>query len=288
MIGDSLKSNIKKRIFIVGCPRSGTTLLQSIFLTHKDIISFPETHLFTIIKYNSKMIFKNLFNTYYIIKKFFNINKKGYNFKYPFIPLDLKNAYNFIFEQFDNITLENKKNIWLEKTPFHLYSIEEINSISPDEVVFLHLIRNPLDTIASLYDATNNFKSAWSNLNIDETIERYKKDFNITKQYINKNNHYLVIYENLSDCEYIENLFNILDISPEYNLNNVGKASKSIILDNEPWKNKNTQNISIDKSHPKFKKVFTQDEQSYVLNKVQGLMLEYEKTILNNKLLGIN
>ena len=37
---------IKDRIFIVGCPRSGTTLLQSLLAAHPQIHSFPETHFF--------------------------------------------------------------------------------------------------------------------------------------------------------------------------------------------------------------------------------------------------
>ena len=38
---------IQKRIFIVGCPRSGTTLLQSLLLKHNEITSFPESHFFS-------------------------------------------------------------------------------------------------------------------------------------------------------------------------------------------------------------------------------------------------
>lgn len=33
------------RVFIVGCPRSGTTLLQCLLAAHSQMISFPETHL---------------------------------------------------------------------------------------------------------------------------------------------------------------------------------------------------------------------------------------------------
>ncbi|MGL4503377.1 MAG: sulfotransferase family protein, partial [Planktothrix sp.] len=37
---------IKNRIFLVGCPRSGTTLLQSLLAAHPQIASFPESHFF--------------------------------------------------------------------------------------------------------------------------------------------------------------------------------------------------------------------------------------------------
>ena len=34
------------RVFIVGCPRSGTTLLQAMLASHETVYSFPETHFF--------------------------------------------------------------------------------------------------------------------------------------------------------------------------------------------------------------------------------------------------
>lgn len=38
--------SVKQRFFLVGCPRSGTTLLQSLLAAHPEIISFPESHFF--------------------------------------------------------------------------------------------------------------------------------------------------------------------------------------------------------------------------------------------------
>ncbi|MEM9163612.1 MAG: sulfotransferase, partial [Cyanobacteria bacterium P01_F01_bin.4] len=43
------KSDSKKQIgkfFVVGCSRSGTTLLQSLLASHPEIISFPESKFF--------------------------------------------------------------------------------------------------------------------------------------------------------------------------------------------------------------------------------------------------
>jgi hypothetical protein len=35
-----------KRIFLVGAPRSGTTILQSLLAAHPEVISFPESKFF--------------------------------------------------------------------------------------------------------------------------------------------------------------------------------------------------------------------------------------------------
>ena len=38
------------RVFVVGCPRSGTTLLQGILSAHPDVWSLPETHFFEMLE----------------------------------------------------------------------------------------------------------------------------------------------------------------------------------------------------------------------------------------------
>ena len=40
-------SGIEKRVFVVGVPRSGTTLVQSLLATHSTATSFTESHFFS-------------------------------------------------------------------------------------------------------------------------------------------------------------------------------------------------------------------------------------------------
>ena len=45
-MSSDLDNSIQQRLFLVGCPRSGTTLLQSFLAAHSEIYSFPESHFF--------------------------------------------------------------------------------------------------------------------------------------------------------------------------------------------------------------------------------------------------
>lgn len=40
-----MRDPIQARLFLVGCPRTGTTLIQSLLAAHSQIASFPESHL---------------------------------------------------------------------------------------------------------------------------------------------------------------------------------------------------------------------------------------------------
>ena len=46
MTGSRLSSAIDGRIFVVGVPRSGTTLVQALLAAHGAVASFTESHLF--------------------------------------------------------------------------------------------------------------------------------------------------------------------------------------------------------------------------------------------------
>jgi hypothetical protein len=43
-----------KRILVVGCPRSGTTLVQQLLSTHKEVFTFLDTHHFQNIRQHGR------------------------------------------------------------------------------------------------------------------------------------------------------------------------------------------------------------------------------------------
>ncbi|MEZ4485092.1 MAG: sulfotransferase [Syntrophotaleaceae bacterium] len=64
----------------------------------------------------------------------------------------------------DALAIEKGKSIWVEKTPLHLHFIEEIEARIHD-AKFIHIVRNGLDAISSLYVITNLDPKNWFKFN---------------------------------------------------------------------------------------------------------------------------
>jgi hypothetical protein len=189
------------RTFVVGCPRSGTTLLQSLLAGHSRIASFPETHFF-------EMLFgRRLLTTLGIAGRRAGphwqvfLETIGHPEMYHLLP-----KHSFFIRQFSNafvrvldtVTLDEGKSVWLEKTPGHLRFLDRIETLVPG-ARFVHVLRNGLDTIGSLYEMGQRYPERWGPGygTLDKVIERWVVDMRLTEQCARKDNHRLVRYEQL-------------------------------------------------------------------------------------------
>lgn len=251
-------SLIKKRIFIVGCPRSGTTLLQGMLAAHPDIYSIPETFFFSRALISNNPVkrfllwpaikvrrhFKNLvLEADQSLSESFNIGIFQSDYYRPFVDF------------MDSIALKNKKNIWVEKTPMHLYCIEEIQKRIPDAYI-LHLTRNGIDVVHSLVKATTDnpaqwarfggwWRKYWKGYSIDDAIKIWNKDINITKACLEKPRNILVKYENLVSDPFssLLNLCKEIDIRYDENMIHAEQSFTRIVREDELWKLKNKSGV---------------------------------------------
>jgi len=149
-------------IFIVGSPRSGTTLLQSLLATQRNIYSFPETHFFSIIIRSIKEDQDGNIESSCLVHVFKEIGRMmGLEFSQPTVDtitamakakkLTLKNLFEivvfpYLYEQVKEYDLKNIR--WIEKTPSHFHALHKISSLYPS-AQFVCIIRNPIYVIHS-------------------------------------------------------------------------------------------------------------------------------------------
>jgi hypothetical protein len=241
-----------KKIFIVGCPRSGTTLLQSFLATHSKIVSFPETDLYSkTISINPLVRAITLYRAKHVkiveeiltdlgVLTIEDLKSFGYTFSTINWVRFLNSQLNSIGEYF-GVTEEK---YLLEKTPRHLHFIDLIQK-TDCEVIFIHLIRNGEDVVASMSEATGNNPEEWSgNRSIDRSIFWWNRSIRISEKYIGQKNNYHIRYENLvkEPEKVLEYLFDKLGLPfEEQILSSYHKTANSLIGEQEVWKNKNTK-----------------------------------------------
>ncbi|EGK87148.1 polysaccharide deacetylase [Microcoleus vaginatus PCC 9802] len=255
-----------KRIFLVGAPRSGTTILQSLLAAHPEVISFPESKFFHYLLYDQfagklpgrmEAFFKDEIKRPELLKDFDDTQT-------------VEAKASWFVRVLDGLAAEQKKSIWLEKTPEHIYFIDDIQRFLPD-AKFIHILRNGMDTIASMYEATRNFNELWgAGWDLNHCIDRWEHAMLTSHKYINKLNHILVKYEDLLDnkTQVLGKICNFMGI--EYDdrmLVNYQEKAANLSL-NLPWHKGIERDVKSSNVH-KYHKIFTRKEIRYILDKIQ-------------------
>ena len=131
--------------FLIGFPRSGTTLLDTILRSHKDIEVIEEKPLmFTI---------ENLIKEKFSIKleNIFNISEDQI--------IILREKYIELLRQYKTKNV----NLFIDKLPLHTVSLPLINLIFPTaKIIFTH--RHPYDTVLSCFQQSFKPNIAMANL----------------------------------------------------------------------------------------------------------------------------
>lgn len=158
---------ISKRVFIVGCPRSGTTLLQSMLASHPDVFSFPETHLLQLgIERNGRVhIIIAPFLRVKVLNSFFLelFGIKVVNNAKDAIRIFMSARYfvEFMILMLDKACIENGCRIWVDKTPDHLFYMSLIQDVAPD-AKFIHMVRDGGPVVASIVQMWDQYMCNWS------------------------------------------------------------------------------------------------------------------------------
>lgn len=144
-------------IFVVGCPRSGTTLMRFCLVRHPNIYIGPETGFWAKVFGNRKIIpeWRLKGRIRYLVERMFKAvgdpSMAEFEEKKEWIIARAENASSYkelavaVMGSFAEI--KNKKR-WGEKTPYHAMFLEEILQVFPVARV-INMVRNPKAVVAS-------------------------------------------------------------------------------------------------------------------------------------------
>ena len=152
-------------VFLVGCPRSGTTWLQKLLASHPKIQSAQESHFFSLYIGPQLRAWR--------MQRTETFNANGHAAGPPAYFSDdeflaiLKNYLcNLLRPIFERL---NPGDLFLEKTPSHGLFIPEITELLPGSR-FIHILRDPRDVVVSLMAASRSWGAGWAPKNIEIAI----------------------------------------------------------------------------------------------------------------------
>jgi len=239
-------------VFVVGMPRSGTTLIQGILCNTGYYFPVPETHFFSRVGYGlpEQLDEKNR-------KKIQHLLKKKARIEVDEEIICSLESQKEIFEYIIDIFNEENKNTFLEKTPRHVFFYSKILHYYPT-AKFICMIREPKNVVSSQKTRTKIERKSITRLAL-----LYNKIAAAIIQIKNENNVFLVRYEDLtSETEkVVHNLWQFLDIPfggqgvPDI------AAPEKIVQEHEFWKRKNIELNEIVRNDPdKWQAALTVDQ----------------------------
>lgn len=172
------------RIFVMGCSRGGTTVVQRRLAEGLNLYTLPETRFFSNLLGNAEeRLFPRTARPRAPVRKLTSglREKLGRSTGREHISLEgltLPRARKWarvqgrtaqFVAELDRAALAGGHAGWLEKSPSHTHYAADIHRLMP-EAWMIHIIRDPRDTIASIWDAAGRYDDPWGM--IYDRIER--------------------------------------------------------------------------------------------------------------------
>lgn len=213
------KKKEKDPIFLIGFPRSGTTLLDTILRTHNSIEVLEEKSLV-----EESIIELNISNNFDKIEKIDNSLLE-----------QIRKSY---FKKRENFFKTDSSKIYIDKLPLNIIYLAEINKLFPDAKYILAL-RHPCDAVLSCFmqpftpnDAMSNFfnlnDAAYLYDKIMELWTKYEKTLDLVIHTIK----YEDVVNNFEPT--LKNLLNFLEISWNDSLKEFYKTAEKKRFINTP------------------------------------------------------
>jgi hypothetical protein len=243
-----------QRIFIVGCPRSGTTIVQAMLARHPQVLTLPETALFERlygelaarwgdhgVSSRPRAALRLGFARRGGRRALNQLQRKLGAGGAP-APLRMAACIERFVQMLDGLAIEAGRDRWIEKTPNHLLYIAEIERHIP-EARFVHVIRPGLDVLASIADANLHYDDnhgfggdakLWAN--------RWNRAVAIHRRHIGRPHHHFVFLDDFvrDTAGEWRRLCEALALDPAAPLDQACGQAIADLAD-EPWKRQAVQ-----------------------------------------------
>lgn len=264
-------AGILARAFLVGCPRSGTTLLQSLLSAHSAIHSLPETHFFQNLLHSQEH--RRLGHAHQPPHRRWRrhlqacrrsamaacgwVSAGRSRRSWAAIPelagmlatrpLAGLQAYRLsahvgrFVDALDQRSLQTGKRIWLEKTPDHLFYAAQIQRHVADARI-LHIVRDGEEVVASLYRAAQDYPAWQPFLDIERAADRWNRALAESLSWCGHRHHLLVRYETLlaDPVRTLSRVLRFLECADESGIwERHARVARDLIRADEPWKRAN-------------------------------------------------
>jgi len=257
--------HVRRRVFLVGCPRSGTTLLQLLLHAHRQVRSMPETHFLPLLLGSEehrrsladrprspaarvRRWRRSLLTEFAMVASWraagawSSLRALGLPVAAPAGTGWLLAAQMAAFVRtLDAHALAIHKPVWLEKTPDHLFYIDHLRQGVPD-ARFIHLQRDGRQVVASLHRAAKTHSSWRPFLSLEKCVDRWATAVAESARWRDDPRHLHVRYEDLAGRprETLARVLAFLGCEQDDTLWSRYRAmAASLILPDEPWKANN-------------------------------------------------
>lgn len=296
-VRDRQPCKVRGRVFLVGCPRSGTTLLQTLLGSHSQIHSLPETHFFRNLLHagersrsdpvaaRRKRLARGLQNwrRQAALSLGWVGGHRGHKAwrAMPELtgepPPDLRGLAAYRLHAhisrfgalLDRQCLMAGKHLWLEKTPDHLFYIAHIQRHFP-AARFIHILRDGEEVVASLYHAAQRYAPWRPYLEIDRGIDRWNRALAESLSWRFHPQHLLVRYETLvadPQCA-LARILRFLDCPDERGIcTGYARTAERLVRADEPWKRGNFAALA---DRRKFHALFDSEQQHRIVAGLEG------------------
>ncbi|OAG27006.1 sulfotransferase family protein [Thermodesulfatator autotrophicus] len=240
-------------IFIVGTPRSGTTLLAAMLSAHSRLDCGPETHFFCHLTRKIEKEISSRNNWPEIAVQYITSLKLTGEYIYKLFDLSRNEIYSFLLDKPPSVNsslealtqlhaLKLNKHRWVEKTPNHLLFLPKLRKYYPNAFI-IRSLRDFRDSALSMS------KLPWASKSTIANIFRLNEWYYLSEKYLTVYSNLLVLpYERLiynpenylgKVCNFINERF---ELSMIYNRDEV----RHLYSKKEWWKTKVT--APLDKS----------------------------------------